>query len=82
MVEICTECGDGFEGVKAITPIPAILDFPRHSNAQDQRGFKMLELIENPPAIILTTAFDRYAMKAFWFHALDYLQKPFKEPLW
>jgi two-component system LytT family response regulator len=39
----------------------------------------MLELIDNPPAIIFTTAFDEYAMKAFEFHALDYLLKPFSK---
>ena len=28
-------------------------------------GFEMLELIDQPPAVIFTTAFDEYAMKAF-----------------
>lgn len=77
-VEICAECGDGFEGLKAITqhkPFLIFLDIqmPKIS------GFEMLELVENPPAIIFTTAFDEYAMKAFEFHALDYLLKPFSK---
>ncbi|MBU2506571.1 MAG: LytTR family DNA-binding domain-containing protein, partial [Bacteroidetes bacterium] len=41
--------------------------------------FEMLELIENPPAIIFTTAFDQYAIKAFEVNAVDYLLKPFSE---
>ena len=29
------------------------------------------------PAVIFVTAFDRYALKAFEAHAVDYLMKPF-----
>jgi two-component system LytT family response regulator len=77
-VEICAECGDGFEGLKAIAqhrPFLIFLDIqmPKIS------GFEMLELTENPPAVVFTTAFDEYAMKAFEFHALDYLLKPFSK---
>jgi len=42
-------------------------------------GFEMLELIENPPAVIFTTAFDEFAIKAFELNAIDYLLKPFSK---
>lgn len=42
-------------------------------------GFEMLELIENPPVIIFTTAYDHFAIKAFEVNAIDYLLKPFSE---
>src|SRR5213075_909288 len=42
-------------------------------------GFEMLELIDQPPAVIFTTAFDEYAIKAFEAHAIDYLLKPFSQ---
>lgn len=45
----------------------------------DKDGFELLELLEDVPEIIFTTAFDQYAMKAFDHNALDYLQKPIKE---
>ncbi|ANH82519.1 DNA-binding response regulator [Niabella ginsenosidivorans] len=77
-LEIVAECGDGFEGMKAIQehkPDLIFLDIqmPKIS------GFEMLELIEEPPAVIFATAFDEYAIKAFEAHAVDYLLKPFDQ---
>src|SRR5215212_8678341 len=75
-IEVAQECNDGFEGVKAILqhqPDLIFLDIqmPKIS------GFEMLELIEQPPPVIFTTAFDEYAIKAFENNAVDYLLKPF-----
>ena len=42
-------------------------------------GFEMLELLEEKPKIIFTTAFDQYALKAFDVNAIDYLLKPFSQ---
>jgi len=40
-------------------------------------GFTLLERLEPPlPAVIFTTAYDEFAVKAFEFNALDYLLKP------
>lgn len=75
-VELVTECNDGFEGIKAIqqyAPDVIFLDI----QMPKINGFEMLELIEEPPAVIFTTAFDEYAIKAFESHAIDYLLKPF-----
>jgi two-component system LytT family response regulator len=77
-LEIAEECNDGFEGVKAIQqhqPDLIFLDI----QMPKINGFEMLELIEQPPAVIFTTAFDEYAIKAFEAHAIDYLLKPFSE---
>ena len=76
--EILQECSDGFEGVKAIMqhqPDLVFLDI----QMPKINGFEMLELLENQPAVIFTTAFDEYAIKAFDAHAIDYLLKPFSK---
>ena len=77
-VELIAECNDGFEGIKAIQqsqPDLIFLDIqmPRIN------GFEMLELIEDPPGVIFTTAFDEFAIKAFESNAVDYLLKPFSK---
>src|SRR5215831_16507762 len=75
-LELMQECSDGFEGLKAIQqhqPDLIFLDI----QMPKINGFEMLELIDEPPAIIFTTAFDEYAIRAFEAHAVDYLLKPF-----
>lgn len=77
-LELVTECGNGFEGVKAIQqhqPDLIFLDI----QMPKINGFEMLELLEQPPNVIFATAFDEYAIKAFEAHAIDYLLKPFNQ---
>ncbi len=77
-IEIVQECSDGFEGVKAIQqhqPDLVFLDI----QMPKINGFEVLELIDQPPGIIFTTAFEEYAIKAFEAHAIDYLLKPFSK---
>jgi two-component system LytT family response regulator len=40
-------------------------------------GFEMIELLDEKPQIIFTTAFDQYAIRAFEMNAIVYLLKPF-----
>ena len=77
-LEVVQECNDGFEGLKAIQqqqPDLVFLDI----QMPKINGFEMLELIEQPPAVIFATAFDEFAIKAFEAHAVDYLLKPFNQ---
>lgn len=75
-VEILAECSNGFEGVKKINELNPDLVF-LDIQMPKLNGFEMLELLEEPPAIIFTTAYDQYAIKAFEVNAADYLLKPF-----
>ena len=43
----------------------------------DISGMEMLKLINNKPAVILTTAYSEYAVDAFSIGVVDYLLKPF-----
>jgi two-component system, LytTR family, response regulator len=75
-IEIVGAYGDGFEGLKGIAeqkPDLIFLDI----QMPKINGFEMLELLEDPPLVIFTTAYDEFALKAFEIHAVDYLLKPF-----
>jgi two-component system LytT family response regulator len=39
-------------------------------------GFGVLERLESQPYVVFTTAYDRYALRAFAVHSIDYLLKP------
>jgi two-component system LytT family response regulator len=80
-VESIAEAGngdEGFEMIRKLSPDIVYLDIQMPGS----NGFELLEKlrqtkIERMPVIIFVTAFDEYALKAFEFHALDYLLKPF-----
>ena len=45
-------------------------------NMPEKDGFALLEMLEDVPITVFTTAFDEYAIKSFEYNALDYLLKP------
>src|SRR5262249_53954058 len=75
-VEIVAECANGFEAVKAVTDLkPDLLLLDIQMPRLD--GFEVLELIGREVGVIFVTAYDKYALRAFEVHAVDYLLKPF-----
>ena len=77
-LQIVGVCTDGFEAMKAIRDLQPELLF---LDVQMPRinGFELLELLESPPAVIFTTAYDSFALRAFEANAIDYLLKPFSK---
>lgn len=75
-VEVCGEA-DSVESaeqlLKQIQPHGILLDI----SLEDGTGFDLLEKFPNAPfQVVFTTAHDEFALKAFRYHALDYLLKP------
>lgn len=75
-IELVGECQDGFSGVKKIMETKPDLIF-LDIQMPKLTGFEMIELLDEVPEIIFTTAYDQYAIKAFELSAVDYLMKPF-----
>ncbi len=77
-ISVVAECQDGRQTVSAINcfrPDLLLLDI----QMPDLDGFQVLNEIpaQELPAVIFTSAYDQYAIRAFEAHALDYLLKPF-----
>lgn len=73
IVEQCRSAKNGLEAIEKFKPDLVFLDIEMPM----MNGFEMLErFTEIPFAIIFTTGYDQYAIKAIRFSALDYLLKP------
>ncbi|MFZ4621372.1 MAG: LytR/AlgR family response regulator transcription factor [Bacteroidota bacterium] len=77
-IEIVDMCSNGFEALASYQrskPDLIFLDI----QMPEMNGFEFLDRISSEPlpGIIFITAFDEFALRAFEFHALDYLLKPY-----
>ncbi|MEZ5000251.1 MAG: LytTR family DNA-binding domain-containing protein [Bacteroidales bacterium] len=77
-VELVAECADGFCGLKKIQELNPDLVF-LDIQMPKLTGLELLEVLEEKPEIIFTTAYDEYAIRAFDMNAVDYLLKPFSQ---
>ena len=77
-IDLVGECGDGAQAVDALRELrPDLVWLDVQMPALD--GFGVLRALDGavPSAVVFVTAHDRYALKAFEVHALDFLLKPF-----
>jgi len=77
-VELLGECSDGREALAAIQKTPPDLIF-LDVQMPELDGFGVIEAMGSGPipVIVFVTAHDRFALRAFEVHAVDYLLKPF-----
>ena len=74
-VEIIAEAENAdvaFELISSQNPDLIFLDI----QLPGKDGFQLLEMLENVPMVVFTTAFDEFAIKSFEYNTLDYLMKP------
>ena len=74
-LELIGEASNVDEGVVLIeseSPDLLFLDI----NMPEKDGFDLLEMLDDVPITVFTTAYDEYAIKSFEYNALDYLLKP------
>lgn len=73
VLDQCRSAKKGLEAIEKTKPDLVFLDIEMPS----MNGFEMLEQFQEIPfAVIFTTSYDQYAIKAIRFSALDYLLKP------
>lgn len=76
-VHIIGECSTGSEAIEMIQELKPDLLF-LDIQMPEMNGFEVLQKIRFAinPLVVFITAYDRYAVKAFEVHAMDYLLKP------
>jgi two-component system, LytTR family, response regulator AlgR len=79
--EVIGEAANGHEALKATTelnPDVVLLDV-RMPGMDGLEAARHLNVLEEPPAVIFTTAYEQYAVEAFEAHAMGYLLKPVRK---
>ncbi|TLY89227.1 MAG: response regulator transcription factor [Gammaproteobacteria bacterium] len=80
-VEVVGEAVNGHEALKEThdrAPDVVLLDV-RMPGMDGLEAARHLNVLEEPPAVIFTTAYDQYAVEAFDAHAVGYLLKPVRK---
>ena len=80
-VEVVGEAANGADALSLtedVAPDVVLLDV-RMPGMDGLQAARHLNVLEEPPAVIFTTAFDEYAVEAFAAHAVGYLLKPVRK---
>jgi len=75
-LEIVKKCHSAFEAINYLNENQVDLIF-LDINMPKLKGLEFLRTLRNPPLIIITTAYQEYAMEGYELNILDYLLKPF-----
>ena len=69
------QCYDGIEAIKCLRDNKVDLMF-LDLNMPKLQGFDFLKTLQNPPAVIVTTAYKEHALDGYELNIVDYLLKP------
>ncbi len=75
-LQLSGRCSSAMEAMNTLREQPVDLMF-LDINMPRLSGLEMLESLDKPPLVILTTAYSEYALDAFRLHVVDYLLKPY-----
>ncbi len=78
-LDLCASFGNALDAIRYLKTNDIDLVF-LDVQMEDLSGIKMLETLESRPHVILTTAYDEYALKGYELGVCDYLLKPFSFP--
>lgn len=75
-LELVHQCNNAFDAMSYLHQHKVDIMF-LDINMPDFTGLEMLKTIQNPPQVILTTAYSEYAVESYEYNVVDYLLKPF-----
>jgi two-component system response regulator LytT len=78
-IEVVGQAGNGLEAITAVErqdPDLVFLDIQMPGLSGFEVARRLLERLQEPPALVFVTAFDQHAIEAFEVNAVDYLLKP------
>ena len=75
-LEFMADCYDAIEALEYLNKQPVDLIF-LDLNMPKLKGFEFLKTLASPPKVIVTTAYNEFAIEGYELNVVDYLLKPF-----
>jgi DNA-binding LytR/AlgR family response regulator len=74
-LELVKKCGNGLEALSYLHKDSVDIIF-LDIKMPELSGLEFLKTLDNPPQIIITTAYSEYALEGYEYSVVDYLMKP------
>jgi two-component SAPR family response regulator len=72
ILRVCSNAIEAFEALQSLPVDVVFLDIKMPTIT----GIDFLKSLKNPPLVIFTTAYNKYAMEGYELNVVDYLLKP------